>query len=331
MKTLSERFVQQKRKQWGQLRNILIKIRAGLPRSLTDSEVENFARLYRLTCADLARARSLKLSPDVIEYLNNLVGQAHKFLYSFKPLRRSGLKEFFTITLPGTLIKHRLFLLFSALFFLLPYFITYLACNNDPEYASLLLSDDLLNMMKESYKKGFTEGRALGMSTMALTFYIQHNISIAFFSFAGGVLAGLGTIYFLIYNGIMLGAVSGYIEALGYGDNFLNFVTAHSVLELSGLIIAGAAGLLLGYTIINAGRFYKKDELGLQKKNIFTLLAVAVPMFILAAVIEGTVSPQPLPFGLKVFIALGSAALLPAYFLFLPLRRKAQKKSPEPL
>lgn len=307
------------------LRRILLKIRGASYSALTAEEVDNFARLYRLTCADLARARTLKLSPDVIDYLNNIVGQAHKFLYSFKPVRVSRLKRFFSEVLPGVLVRHKYYVLASALLFLLPYGLTFIICQADPEKASLLLPQNLLSQMADSYRNEMSAGRGFSMSAFALTFYVQHNISIAFFSFAGGVLAGLGTIYFLIYNGITLGAISGYIVGLGYGDNFWSFVTAHSVMELTGLMVAGAAGLLLGYTIINSTRYYKRDQLGKQKNRIFTLLFAAVPMFTAAAIIEGGLSPQPLPFFLKVLVALGSAAALAYYFLILPLKGKRQE------
>ncbi len=326
MKTLSERFVSEKRDQWKQLRAILLKIRNKSYDSLTPGEIDDFPRLYRLACADLARARTLRLSPDVIDYLNNIVGQAHKYLYSFRAIRSHEIKGFFTDRLPSILVEKKTCVLLSALFFLLPYFVTFIVCYGDPDKASLLAPESLLSKMAESYKSGFSSSRGVTMSTFALTFYIQHNISIAFYSFAGGILAGLGTIYFLVYNGILLGAVSGYITGQGYGDNFFSFVTAHSVMELSGLVVAGAAGLLLGYSIINATPFYKKDQLNLLSKDIFTLLCAAVPMFICAAAIEGGLSPQPLPYGVKLLVAIVSALSIIYYFGILPARRKKRKR-----
>jgi len=327
MATLSERFVREKRPQWLRLRKILLKIRKNSYHSLTEEEIEDFARLYRLACADLAQARTLRLSPDVIEYLNNIVGQAHKYLYSFKPVRFSQFKTFFTGILPAVVIRHRVFILLAALFFFLPFIITYIICYSDPETATLLVPGRLLNKIADSYKSGFFSQRGVGMSTFALSFYIQHNISIAFFSFAGGVFAGLGTIYFLVYNGITLGAISGFITGLGYGRNFISFVTAHSVMEFSGLVAAGAAGLLLGYSIIKATKFYKRDQLAKEKNNIFYLLSAATLMLICAAAVEGSISPQPLPYAFKVIVAIGSLAFLVYYFGYLPLKNRRSKKT----
>lgn len=327
MKTLSERFVSEKRENWKTLRLILLKIRKSSYSALTGDEIKNFGQLYRLACADLAQARTLKLSPDVIDYLNNLVGQAHTFLYSFEPVKPSQVSTFFRDNVLTTLIRHKVFFFISATFFLLPFVVSLLICLANPEKASLLIQSELLEKMSKSYAKGFVDGRGLGMSTAMLSFYIQHNISIAFFSFAAGILAGVGTLYFLVYNGLTLGSITGYIIGIGYGDNFLTFVTAHSVMELMGLIVAGAAGLLLGFTIIKGGRYCKKDQLTMQRSHIFSLLCAAVPMFTLAAAIEGLVSPQPIPYSIKLSIAVLSAGLLLRYLYFVPRARMRKKRS----
>lgn len=328
MSTLSERFVRERRDRWERLRDILLKIRRSSYGSLSEREIREFAGLYRGACGDLAQARTLRLSPDVIEYLNNVVGQAHKYLYSFQPVRSSRLKAFFTQWLPGAVVRNLNFVLAAALFFFVPYIVTFIICGSDPGKASLLVPEYLLEEMAESYKTGiFSSQHSMGMSAFASSFYIQNNVTIAFLSFATGIFGGLGTVYFLIYNGIMLGAISGYVTALGYGENFLNFVTAHSVLELGGLVVAGAAGLLLGYTIIKGSRYYKKDYLGMQKERIFFLISAAALMFTCAAFIEGTVSPRPLPYMVKLAVALLSIAFLIYYFGFLPSSSPGKKRS----
>ncbi len=324
MLTKSERFIRDRRVQWAHLREILLKLRRQAGPRLTSAEVRDFARLYRLACADLAEARTLKLAPDVIEYLNNLVGQAHKYLYSFKPLHRSQVVEFFTEHLPAAVIKNRHFISMAAILFFVPYIITFLMCRADPDIASQVVSEHLLDMMAESYKKGMFTGRGAGAVSAGVAFYIQHNITIAFLSFATGIFAGLGSIYFLVYNGITLGAITGYIVGMGYGKNLGIFVTAHSVMEFSGLLAAGAAGLVMGYTLVKATRLFKKDQLALKKHHIFHLLCAAGLMLACAAAIEGGISPQPLPYIFKAAVALGSAALLWFYFGLLPRRKKRQ-------
>ena len=320
MKTKSERFVAQNRQQWTRLRSLLQKLRKMPPSALEQEEVREFPRLYRLVCGHLAAAKTLKLSSDVVDFVNNLVGESHQHIYNFPPVEKSQIKGYFTGTLPFVMQKNWKFLALSSLLFLLPLLATGFVCALDPAIPALLLPPQLMDQMAASYSKAQTGGRDMVMSTVALTFYMQHNITIAFFSFASGILLGLGTIYFLIYNGITLGAVGGYIISLGYGHNFFNFVTAHSVMELTGLITAGAAGLCLGYAMLKSGRYKLKDRLATAKNNLFNMVAAAALMLLTAAAIEGGISPQPLSYIFKIIVAILSILVLLHYFYTIPKR-----------
>jgi uncharacterized membrane protein SpoIIM required for sporulation len=318
MKTKSERFVEEKRAQWRKLRNMLEAMKKSY-KELSEEEMHEFPRLYRLLCADLAEARMLKLSPDVLNYLNNLVGQAHRFLYSFPPVTSVQVMRFIRKDLPATLLINWRFVLASALFFFISFFVSYFVIYRNPQLAHLVMPQQVLDSMEASYSAEIQHDSNVGMGTAAASFYIQHNISIAFCSFAAGVLIGIGTIFFLVYNGIALGTIAGYINALGYGANFWAFVTAHSVMELTGLVIAGAAGLLLGYSILSGNRYYRKDWLKIQKNNILTLLAPCVFLLAIAAIIEGNISPSPLPYTVKAAVAICSLVGLLFYFVFIPM------------
>lgn len=322
MRTKSEKFVDQRKPYWKSLRDILLTIRRGSYKTLSDSQVNEFPRLYRQVCTDLAEAKMLKLSPDVLTYLNNLVGQAHRYLYGLPLLSGSQVKLFFTRTLPGILIECAQFVCASAILFLLPAIISYVVTFRQPDYARYVMPEIVLEQMEANYKNEINSKRGPGTGAYAASFYIQHNTTIAFFSFASGVFLGAGTIYFLIYNGVAIGSIAGYINALGYGGNFWNFVCAHSVMELSGLIIAGAAGLLLGFSIIKANKYYRREWLKLQKVKILTLLCPAVILLAIAAIIEGNISPSGLPFAFKALVAILSACVLFYYFVILPRKHK---------
>lgn len=328
-KTKSERFVLSRKDQWQQLHHILIVIHRNGFRALKEAEIQTFPRLFRLTCADLAEAKMLQLSPDVLDYLNQLVGQAHKCLYSFPPVKKSDIRDFFCRQLPSIILKNWVFVVLAALVFLGSFAITYsLVCQN-PDTAEIIVAPALLDQMEESYSTGISEERSLTSKNFAVTFYIQNNVSIAFGCFALGVLLGIGTIYILIYNGIMLGAITGYIVGLGYGKNFVTFVTAHTAAELSGLIMAGAAGLALGFTIIKATRYYRKEWLALQRRNIFTMVAASACLLLMAALIEGMISPSLLPYAVKAGLAIFTILLIGGYFLLWPgLRIVRQQNQP---
>jgi uncharacterized membrane protein SpoIIM required for sporulation len=323
MKTKSERFVEEKRQQWRKLRNMLEVMKKSY-QDLSEEEMHEFPRLYRLLCADLAEARMLKLSPDVLNYLNSLVGEAHRFLYSFPPVTLAQVRYFFREKLPATLLYNWRFFLASAFFFFISFFVSYFVIYKNPQFAHFIMPQQVLDSMEASYSTEIERDGSVGIGTAAASFYIQHNISIAFCSFAAGVLIGIGTIFFLVYNGIALGTIAGYINALGYGAHFWAFVTAHSVMELTGLVIAGAAGLLLGYSIISGNKYYRKDWLKIQKNNILTLLTPCIFLLTIAAIIEGNISPSPLPYPIKAGIAICSLVALVFYFIFIPTTRSKE-------
>jgi len=326
MKTKSEKFVDQRRAQWKSLRNILLTIRKGSYKSLSESQITGFPRLYRQICTDLAEAEMLQLSPDVLDYLNNLVGQAHRYLYGLPTVSGSQIKNFFLSTLPTILAQCWQYVCASAILFFLPLIISFIVVYRQPEYAKRVMPVQVLEQMEASYKEEINSKQGAGIGAFKASYYIQHNTTIAFFSFAAGVLLGIGTIYFLIYNGIAIGTIAGYITSLGYGTNFWNFVCAHSVAELSGLVIAGAAGLLLGFSIIKANKYQRGDWLKFQKVKILTLLCPSVFLLATAAIIEGNISPSGIPFHVKAVIALISAGILLYYFFIFP---NSRKKKPE--
>ncbi|MBN2444203.1 MAG: stage II sporulation protein M [Spirochaetales bacterium] len=330
MKTKSEAFVYERTSRWRALRSILLTIRKGSYKSLTDEQISEFPRLYRQLCTDLAEARMLKLSPDVLTYLNNLVGEAHLNLYSFPPITGAQVKHFFTSSLPRILIESRKYVIASAILFFLPLVISLVVTYRHPEYARFIMPGEVLEQMESSYQQEIDREGGIGTGAYASSYYIQHNTTIAFFSFAAGVLLGIGTVFFLIYNGIAIGTIAGYITGLGYGENFLNFVCGHSVMELTGLVIAGAAGLLLGFSIIKANKYNRRDWLKLQKERILTLLCPSVFLLACAALIEGNISPTNLPLGIKAFVALLSAGFLIYYFGIIPyLKWKEQSHNDE--
>lgn len=325
-KTKSEKFVERKKQNWEDLRVMVLKISRSGVKSLTSVEVLHFPRLYRLICTDLAEAKSLKLSHDVIIYLNQIVGQAHKYIYSIPPIKKSNIKKFFLFDLPGVIYKNWPFVLTASLIFFLPMIISYLIVVNEPKLASRVVPESVLYQMEHSYSKPLDEERSASSGTFATSFYISNNVSIAFACFASGVLLGIGSIYFLIYNGIVLGAIEGFIVGIGYGDNFYTFVTAHSVFELSGIALAGAAGLLMGYNLVHVKKYTRKDWLKLKRNNLFTLITAGALLIFFAAFIEGFISPNPYPYELKMGIAIFSLIFIIIYFFVLPIINKRMKQ-----
>lgn len=121
---------------------------------------------------------------------------------------------------------------------------------------------------------------------MMFGYYVMHNIGIAFQTFAAGLLFGLGSVFFLIFNGLIIGAVSGHLTEIGYGQTFWSFVVGHGAFELTAIALAGAAGLQLGWALISPGRLTRGESLRLAAHKSVQLLCGVMVFLLIAAFIE---------------------------------------------
>jgi uncharacterized membrane protein SpoIIM required for sporulation len=328
MATKTERFMLEKQEKWARLATMVNLLKGNERLSL--NQVKEFPNLYRQVCTDMAEAKSLELAPDILDYLNTLVGSAHKELYRVKALSRRKFASFFLHDLPFVLVRQWPYMLVSVLLFFGPFFVSWAVIAENGSLAKLIIPEQVLEMMEESYSQPIDTPRSQGIKTYMTSYYIQHNISIAFYSFAGGLIFGVGSIYFLIYNGIFLGAVFGYIFSLDFGRNIIGFTTAHAPFELIGIAIAGAAGLYLGVSVLSFHKLRNESALTERKNELLTFLASGALLIFFAAFIEGNISPSTLPYGVKLTVGISSLIFILSYFLFYPLILKLisrQKRS----
>lgn len=325
MKTKSELFVEKNRDNWNTLRNLVIKISKRGIKSINKDELKLFPGIYRKTCQDLAQARMLKLSPDVLEYLNNLTAKAHEQLYYMRPLTIKEFTIFFTKILPSVILKNYIYFLVSFFIFAGSGITTFYLVNKNPEFAYKVIKKENLEAIADMHSEIHNEGRDVEENSLMSAYYIQHNISIGFLSFATGIFLGLGTLYLLLFNGIYLGCIFSHLKNVGYGGNLLHFVTAHSFLELTGLVIAGAAGLLLGLTVLKSWKSYSKDILIENKNRILTLMSAAFFMIGTAAFIEAFVSPSSLDYKYKFLTLIITAAISIFYYFIYPFIRRSSE------
>ena len=153
-------------------------------------------------------------------------------------------------------------------------------------------------------------------------FYIYNNISVGFRTFAGGMLFGLGTIFFLVYNGLAIGAVAGHLIEIGYSTPFLSFVIGHGSFELTAIIIAGMAGLNLGRVLISPGQLSRIEALKRASKISMKMIYGVILMLVIAAFLEafwsskGAISPDT-----KYTVGAVLWSFIAVYFLFAGRRR----------
>jgi uncharacterized membrane protein SpoIIM required for sporulation len=275
---------------------------------MADHELEEFVRLYRIACSDLARARSEEVGDDVEDYLNDIVSRGHKLFHPPRSPKIRRMGRFFTQTFPRAVRSIWIEVLASTILFVLPIILTVLFVVPSPKRAYLLAPPTQLEMLADSYLQGHEAGRSEDFDSAMTGYYVRNNVGVAFRCFATGIFFGLGSIFFLIFNGIFSGAVGAYICMAGATESFLSFVVGHGAFELTAIVLSGAAGLRMGAAMLNPGRSTRLDALRAESERLVAIVLGVASMLLIAAGVEGFWSPSAAPASLK--FAVGGALWL---------------------
>lgn len=308
MKTRDE-FVAEREPRWARLEALLDR-----PDSSRDGEsLRQVAALFRALCADVMQVRSLGYGHDLRWRLDALAARANTFLY--RTPRREGserLREMLA-DFPREVRRQGAFLLAASLLFWLPFGVGLAGAWLTRDFAERVLPAATLEQMSSAYSKGFAEGRASGQDAAMAGFYVQNNIGIAFRCFATGALFGTGSVFFLVYNGLTIGTVVGYLLSTGHGRNILTFVCGHTPFELGAIVISGAAGLMIGYALLDTGGLTRVAAVRRAGRSALTLVVGAAVMLLVAALVEGFWSPSSAADPVKWGVAAFNSALVVGY------------------
>jgi uncharacterized membrane protein SpoIIM required for sporulation len=305
-----DKFLAERRPDWDELTALLGK---GALSRLPPSEIARAAGLYRAVCADLMRARAAGHGDDVVAFLDSLAGRGHNALYAAPPYRFSAVLELFARDFPRVLRRRVLFFAVAAALFCVPAGIGFYGAVRSPGFAARVLPEAQLVELDHAYAKGFDGGRGEGDDTTMAGFYVFNNVGIAFRCFATGILFALGSLFFLIYNGLAIGTVLGFVTHSGHGMNIFTFVCAHSCFELTAIVIAGGAGLQMGYALIDTGGLTRFASVRAQSGELIRLVLGAAGFLLIAALIEGFWSPSAVAAPIKWSVAAGLALLVTLY------------------
>lgn len=307
-------FVAQRQPEWRELDMLL-----GQEKELYSHDgatISRIATLYRALCNDLVRCQSARYTPDLAGYLNGIAGRAHSALYGARPVRAFGIVNLIVREFPASLRKNWPFFLLSTLLFVVPWIIGQAGAMTSPTFAKHVLPARDLEAMAHMYSKGFDEGRATGLDVGMAGHYVQNNVGIAFRCFSTGILFGLGSVFFLVYNGLTIGTTTGWVWNAGYGGNILTFMCGHAPFELTAILIAGAAGLRMGYALVATGGRTRLGSLRGSAREIGALVLGAAVMLVIAAGIEGFWSPSSLPPPVKWTASIVNTLGVTAFLLF---------------
>jgi uncharacterized membrane protein SpoIIM required for sporulation len=254
-----------------------------------DLDPENFLRLYRGCCEHLALAQARGFPAHVIERLAIMTAQGHQIVYRQRDLGLRRVGALLLQRFPAAVRAHRGYVLAAALLILAPALTLYLATRSRPDLILSLVDGATAARFEQMYGPSTAvigRTRDAGSDWMMFGFYIMNNIGIAFQCYATGILFGVGTVLFLVYNGVFGGAIAGYVTSLGYGATFLSFIATHSAFELTAIVLSGAAGLRLGRALVLPGRMSRLASLQVAGRDTSVIIAGVIAMLVIAAAVE---------------------------------------------
>jgi uncharacterized membrane protein SpoIIM required for sporulation len=312
-------LLEQRRENWRQLEQLCISMEGRARRRLAGAVVVRFASLYRAACADLALADSYQLPANTVLYLHQLVGRAHNQFYRSRRFEfaKWGYELFRVV--PSRLFRDW-YLRFSFVIFWGLFVASMLFARHSRAYAEQLVGKDQLHDVQEMYSKPLDRKNGQ-VSAFMQSFYSQHNATIGLRCFAYGLIFGVGGLVELSLNALQIGAIFGFMSTVREWSIFSNFVTAHGPFELSAVVLSGAAGMRLGFSIINTRGMSRGESLRQAGREAAPTMGLMVAMFFIAAPIEGFLSPSPLPYAIKATVAIVSAVLILFYVIVLGSRR----------
>lgn len=308
----------ERRRHWEELTRLLDRMDASGLETLSVAEVKRLCQLYRHVTMDLSRARTDGENPELLSYLNFLAARAHGAVYRARRVDLRPLVTFLVTGFPRLVRRRAGPLLFAAAVFLLTALASFLAVVREPELAYSLFDERVvefenirLERQEGEYRGNFTFD--VSMSPLVAVTIIGNNIKVAVLVFAFGTLLCLPGVLLLVFNGRMLGTLTGLVWNHGYVVDFYALILTHGVLELTAICISGGAGLLLGWSLIAPGRLSRRDALQKAAGDAFGLLAGSAALLVVAGVIEAYVTPH-FPQFVRWSVALASVFFLAGYF-----------------
>jgi uncharacterized membrane protein SpoIIM required for sporulation len=309
-------FIASHQSRWAELEDLLARSEGTGLHGFDAAQIEALGRAYRQVISDLAIARRDFPNDQLTRQLNGLATRAHMRLYRAPAPSWHRLGQFFWTDFARRFRAAQGYLLVAGLLLFGPAVLGYVAALLDAGLRDALVPAQLRTVMASG--RTWTDIAPSLRPAMA-TLIFTNNIQVAFLSFAGGVLFGLGTVYVLVANGLTLGSVLGAAQFYGVSPLLWSFISPHGYLELTCIVIAGASGLMLGDALLRPGLLLRREALARAARRAVELVAGAAPVLVIAGLIEGFISPSELPIAVK--IAFGPLAGSVLYALLLSVGR----------
>ena len=309
------RFVTEKKSNWRRLEELLAKTEgiAGL-KGLPRAEVRELGELYRRAASDLAIARAETNDPKLIGYLNSLVTRAHGKIYRAEGQGFRLIYNFFAREFPQAFRRNWKFVGLAAAVELFFTFVGVFLILNDIGFADVM-GLDRVRILAETNQQWWLELNQANQAGAAFLF--THNIRVSFLAFAFGAFFCIGSLLLLAYNGMHFGAVMAISYKVDpvFGNALATFVVGHGVIETFCIYLAGGAGMMIGYSLINPGDLSRMNALKKNGLESIRLVLGCAFVLVIAGLIEGFLSPSGLPAWIKIVTGISTFVALMAYLI----------------
>lgn len=269
---------------------------------------------------DLAYAKTFYPKSKTTAYLNGIASILHQSIYKNKKEDSSRFIAFWKVELPLLFYKYRRQLIYAFLFFLTFSAIGALSAKHDDTFVRLILGDSYVNMTNENIAKGDPFGVYKQQGEFEMFFMIAaNNIYVSLVTFVSGIFFSVGPVFMMLKNGVMLGSFEYYFFSKGLGLQSVLVIWIHGTLEISAIIIAGAAGLVLGHGLLFPKTYTRAQAFKASAKDGTKIALGIVPILLIAAFFEGFITRHTgMPIALSLFILAGSLFFIIWYVILYP-------------
>ena len=300
-----------------------------LSKKTSIQDPDKLAELFIQLTDDLSYSKTFYPQSKTTQYLNSLTSKLHQSVYKNKKEKRSRIISFWKYELPEIFFARRKELLISFVVFFIAIVIGVVSSEGDTGFVRLILGDSYVNMTQENIKNDdplavYKQMNGVDMF-MGITF---NNIRVSFYAFMAGLLLSVGTILLLLYNGIMLGTFHHLFYTQDLLFKSLSIVWIHGTLEISSIIIAGAAGLILGNSILFPKTYTRRQSFLISAKDGVKIIIGLIPLFIVAGFLESFVTRfTQMPIIINLTIILSSLSFIIWYVIIYPLKLSRREKN----
>jgi uncharacterized membrane protein SpoIIM required for sporulation len=309
-------FLQKNKKRWEEFEKDLAHQQQAAP--------DRLAEIFIQLTDDLSFARTQYPKSRITQYLNSLAGKVHREIYKNKKEEKNRFITFWKEEVPAAMYQSRKPLFVAFAIFILAALIGIVSAANDDTFVRLIMGDGYVNMTLENIKSGNPTRVYSSGSEMNMFFMITlNNIMVSFQVFVYGVFASLGTGYFLFSNGLMVGAFVSFFYREQQLAQAFPVIMLHGTIELTSIVIAGAAGFVMGNSLLFPGTYSRLISFKMGAVKGLKIVMGLVPFFVMAGFIESFITRYAfMHWSLKTMIIGASAFLMIYYFIIYPYQLK---------